>query len=157
MFVAFWTLEQAGSVTWGFEDPEKLLMGGKSDQAGVGGMCCSSPGTSTGDGYRAGSTPGLKKHMHPGDIRMRPKRFYWSLETTSCNRKILCYKPHLGPLPLSVRSNGAPFDKPQNCFLPEEGGEPTVPLPSDPPPPAALGMWLSCDSEDPKNNLFSPM
>lgn len=98
MFVTFWTLEQAGSVTWGFEYPEKLLMGGKADQAGVGGMCCSSPGPSAGDGYGAGSTLGLKQYIYPGDILIRPERFYWSLETTSHNRKILCYKPHLGLL-----------------------------------------------------------
>lgn len=67
-----------------------------------------------------------------------------------------CFALLAAEFPHDMRASGVPFDKSQEFFISEERGEPTVHLPSDLPPAAPLGIWLSCDSEDSKKNLFSP-
>lgn len=163
MFVTFWALEQAGCVTQGelHKYMEKInygLLVGNHTGLGGNGLCCSSPGTTAGDGYGAGRTLNLKQHVHPWVILISCESLYWFLETMSRKRKILCYEPCLGLLcaaghwvPTWRQGQWGSFWQTPEIF------PPTVPLMSDSPPPAALGIRLSCDSEDPKKNLLSPI
>jgi len=169
MFVTFWAPEPAGSATEGpAQVHEKINYGlvvGNHIVLGGNGLCCASSGTAAGEGYGAGRTLRLKQHIllsYTEELRglllivrdrVPYKKDFWVPSPVwGCFALLAAGFPH------NVRANRAPFDKLWKFLLPEEGGEPTVPLLSDPPPPpaAALGIRRSCDSEDPKKEPLLP-